>query len=80
MSAHAGFNHGVDRVNDAEAVHQERIRIQVGFERADRQAPDALGILLEGRGLLPQFSAQADLARVGSAQPEGHRAVRAHLG
>src|SRR4029450_12745610 len=40
----------VVRVDDRDTVYEQPVDIEVGFERTDRQRPDALGVLLEGNG------------------------------
>ena len=75
----AGLDPGVVGINDAQAVDHENVAINFRIEGADRQGPDAGGILGQGfrrRGA----DDEVDLGRVRCPETKNNAAIRLHLG
>jgi hypothetical protein len=73
-----GLHHGVARVDQTNAIDDERVAIKIRLQRVRRDAPDALFILLH-RQSRRALVAEEDLLRIGSAEAESDPAVRVYL-
>src|SRR5260370_28120179 len=74
-----GLSDVIGRIEQADAIGDDRVAVIIGSERLGGDAPDALIVFLHRQGLGSAFDEDGDFLVVGPTETKGYASIGVHL-